>query len=91
MSIGFEFDPAKSDKNLRERGFDFAYAARVFEGRVATFRDARFEYGEVRMVAIGEIEGRMFTVVYIARDDLRRIISARRAQGQEVRVWQRSE
>ena len=85
--MDFEFDPAKSDKNLRERGFDFAYAARVFEGKVFTFVDERFEYGEVRMVAIGEIEGRVFTVVYTDRDDVRRIISAHRASRQETRKW----
>jgi uncharacterized DUF497 family protein len=30
----FEWDLAKSERNLAERGFDFAYAARIFEGDV---------------------------------------------------------
>jgi len=29
-----EWDQAKSDKNLAKRGFDFEYAARIFEGDV---------------------------------------------------------
>jgi uncharacterized DUF497 family protein len=28
----FEWDEAKSEANLRERGFDFAYAALIFDG-----------------------------------------------------------
>ena len=86
--MDFHFDPTKSDKNLRDRGFDFAYAARVFEGRIVSFVDDRHDYGEVRMVAIGEIEGKLFTVIYTDRDDVRRIISAHRASRQEGRRWQ---
>jgi uncharacterized DUF497 family protein len=29
----FEWDDAKSERNRRERGFDFATAALIFEGR----------------------------------------------------------
>ena len=89
--MDFDFDSIKSDKNLAERGFDFAYATRVFEGRVVSFVDDRHDYGEVRMVAIGEIGGRVFKVVYTDREDVRRIISAHRASRQEVRKWQQSE
>ena len=89
--MDFDFDSIKSDKNLTERGFDFAYATRVFEGRVVSFVDDRHDYGEVRMVAIGEIDSRVFKVVYTDREDVRRIISAHHASRQEVRKWQQSE
>ena len=81
-----DFDQSKSDKNDAERGFDFAFAALVFFGRTVTFQDDRADYGEVRMIAIGEIEGKVYKVVYTDRDDVRRIISA-----QEVRRWRTSE
>ena len=89
--MDFDFDPIKSDTNLAERGFDFAYATRVFEGRVVSFIDDRHDYGEVRVIAIGEIDGRVFKVVYTDREDVRRIISAHRASRQEVRKWRQSE
>ena len=89
--MDFDFDPTKSDTNLAERGFDFAYASRVFEGRVVSFIDDRQDYGEVRVIAIGEIDGRLFTVVYTDREDVRRIISAHRSSRQESRKWQQSE
>ena len=88
--MDFVFDEKKSDKNFRERGFDFTYAARVFEGRTVTFVDDRRDYGEVRIVVIGEIDGRIYTVVFTDRDDVRRIISAHRASRQEIRRWQMS-
>ena len=62
---------------------------RVFEGRVVSFVDDRHDYGEVRMVAVGEIDGKLFTVIYTDREDVRRIISAHRASRQEGRKWER--
>jgi uncharacterized DUF497 family protein len=89
--MDFDFDPIKSDRTLAERGFDFAYATRVFErpGRQLHRRPSRVR--RIRMIAIGEIDGRLFTVVYTDRDDVRRIISAHRASRQESRTWQQSE
>ena len=87
----FEFDQVKSERNERTRGFDFAYATRVFESRTVEFQDDRADYGEVRMVAIGEIEGKLFKVVFTDRGEIRRIISAHRASRQETRKWQSSE
>lgn len=87
----FEYDPAKSERTLRERGFDFAFVARVFNGRTETYVDDRVDYGEVRMVAIGEIDGKLYTVVYTDRGEVRRIISAHRASRQESRTWHTSE
>lgn len=49
----FSWDPAKSDANLRERGFDFAFASLVFDGPTAEKEDLRQDYGERRILAIG--------------------------------------
>ena len=86
-----EFDQDKSDRTKAERHFDFAFVARVFLSRTITFRDDRHDYGEVRMVAIGEIDGKLYKVVYTDREGVRRIISANRASRQERRLWQLSE
>ncbi len=43
--------------------------------------------GEARRKAIGLIEGRVFTVVYVQRDEAIRIISARRANATERKAY----
>jgi uncharacterized protein len=53
--VEFEWDEAKSERNRRERGFDFAVAARIFEKAVQTVNDERRDYGEQRIIAIGEV------------------------------------
>jgi hypothetical protein len=70
----FDWDGAKSLTNLRDRGFDFEYASRIFAGDVLEREDRRRTYGEPRIVAHGEVDGRVVVVVYTWRDDRRRII-----------------
>ncbi|MBM3566384.1 MAG: BrnT family toxin [Alphaproteobacteria bacterium] len=79
----FEWDRAKSKANLSARGFDFAHAARIFDGSVLEIDDDRANYGERRIWAIGRIEGDFFFVVYTWRNGVRRIISARKANRRE--------
>ena len=86
--MDFDWDEAKSEANLRDptRGFDFAFAALIFGGPVLAAVDDRQEYGEVRVQAIGEAEGNVL-FVYTDRGDLRRIISARKANRRERKQW----
>ncbi len=49
----FEWDEAKSEANLEARGFDFAYAALIFDGPTLEMDDDRVDYGERRVQAIG--------------------------------------
>ena len=75
------WDPAKSEQNLTERGFDFVFAALIFTGPTLERIDTRQDYGEVRRVALGKADGIPLTVVYTDRAEagevVRRIISAR--------------
>jgi hypothetical protein len=89
----FEWDPEKSEANLRERGFDFAFATLVFEGSTLEKQDRRRDYGEVRIVATGLADGIALTVAYTDRLDdegerVRRIISARRSNRRERKAYQ---
>ena len=84
----FEWDEAKSDATFEQRGFDFAYAAQVFDDPLRIERkDARKDYGEPRWQTIGTIEGRVFLVGYTPRGAVIRIISARRAHDSEERAY----
>ena len=82
----FEWGDAKSDACLARRGFDFAYAIRAFldDDRIVG-RDRRWDYGEDRYRLLGAIKGRVFVVTFTMRGPAMRIISARKANGREVR------
>ena len=80
----FDWRDEKSDECLRQRGFDFNYAALVFAGETEEFEDNREDYGETRTIAFGEIEGLLYAVVYTQRDAVRWIISAFRCRQKEV-------
>lgn len=79
----FEWDEAKSERNRIERGLPFRVAARLFAGSVVEREDARQDYGEVRISAIGEVGGEILACVYTTRDGRHRIISLRRANRKE--------
>lgn len=86
--MDFEWDQGKSDKNLRERGVGFDFAALIFDGPVIERTDSRKNYGEVRIQGIGVAEGIILTVIYTDRGEVRRIISARPASKKERNAWQ---
>ena len=85
----FEWDEAKSEACFRNRGFDFAYAAFAFADPDRMVRqDSRYSYGEDRYQLIGRIEGRLFVLVYTPRNEVMRIISARKANQREVKLYE---
>ncbi|MGH7694311.1 MAG: BrnT family toxin [Gemmatimonadaceae bacterium] len=84
----FEWDAEKSARNYRDRGFDFGAAVQIFSGFTLERADARRDYGEVRVIAIGLVARVALTLVYTDRRDrdgtiVRRIISARRSNRYE--------
>ena len=81
-----EYDAGKSRKNLAERGFDFAFAARIFQGEVLDRLDTRHRQ-EARHQAIGESMGFVLFVVYTVRNGQCRIISGRLANPDEVALY----
>ena len=87
----FDWHDARHEWSLQERGFGFGFgfdfAVQIFLGRVLTRVDDREDYGERRIKAIGEIDGIVLVVIYTDRDDLRWIISARKANRKERALW----
>jgi uncharacterized DUF497 family protein len=79
----FEWNPAKRRANLAKHRIDFADAARIFEGPTIEEVDDSMDYGEERILALGETDGRILVVSYAWRGDIRRIISARKATRHE--------
>ena len=84
----FGWDPVKDEATRKARGFGFADVIELFDGRtVWEIVDSRFDYGEVRVKALGMVGSGLVTVVYNDRGDLRWIISARVASRRERRAW----
>jgi uncharacterized DUF497 family protein len=94
MDIRFEWDPEKAASNLQKHGISFQVAIRAFADPFALMAQDRIETGEYRWQTIGIVEGWLLLVVaHTFRDDengseVIRIISARRADRQERRLYE---
>ncbi len=81
---GFSWDKAKSERTYRMRGLDFETASAVFDDPYYLEQDdLREEYGEMRYVATGAVDGVVLIVVWTPRGRKRHIISARVAESHE--------
>jgi uncharacterized DUF497 family protein len=89
--VEFEWDEAKNKANILKHGIDFDDAIGIFNGQVLERVDARRDYGEMRIIAIGVVEGRELVLVYTMRGRMCRIISARRARRDERRTYRQAE
>jgi uncharacterized protein len=89
----FTWDRRKNAINVRRHGVDFVDAKSIFEGPTVERDDDRFDYGEVRVYAIGLVNGVEVTVIYTDRNgDEHHLISAWRAEPHERRhFWQHVE
>jgi uncharacterized protein len=81
------FDPEKRDATLRDRGLDMARAQEVFAGPTLTVVDDRRDYGEIRHISIGFLDRRMVVLVWTGRGVSRRIISMRKANAREQKIY----
>lgn len=80
-----EFDPAKSERNERERGLSFERVAE-FDFAGATVRqDVRKAYPEARFVALGMLDARLHVLCFTPVAGGVRVISFRKANAREVR------
>lgn len=78
-----EFDPAKSERNARDRGLPFDLVADFDFENAEIIEDDRRNYGEVRYRAIGRMGNAIAVVVFTMRDDALRVISLRLAGRKE--------
>ncbi len=84
MHVEFEWDNDKAARNLRKHGVSFVQATLAFRDPLAIeWLDDRAEYGEDRIVLVGNSEGQLLTIAYAERADRIRMISARRATKDE--------
>lgn len=88
-SFLIEFDEAKRLVSLESKGLDMARAGEVLGGDNLTFEDKRRDYGEVRFITVGFLDGRMVVLVWTPRNDVYRIIGLRKANERERKKYSR--
>lgn len=79
-----EFDPAKDATNQTKHGVSLALADELNWEAALVWVDDRFEYGEMRMIALAPKTGILYYVAFVERGMMRRIISLRQANRREV-------
>ena len=82
-----EFDRTKDLANRANHGVSLALAAQLDWDAALVWVDTRFEYDEVRMIALAPETSILYYVAFINRGDTCRVISLRRATRREVKHY----
>ena len=81
--MGITCDPDKRAWTPKERGLDFEDAPTVFAGLTVEVQYTRKDYGEIRMLCYGKLEGRLVVIGYTPRGVDRHIFSMRKGNRRE--------
>lgn len=82
-----EFDPAKDVTNQGKHGISLSLAIELDWEAALVWVDERFEYNEMRMIALAPRTEILYYVAFVDRGSVRRIISLRRANRREVKHY----
>jgi uncharacterized protein len=88
VPMRYSYDRLKKAANLKKHGLDFDDARQVIEsGQTVTFEDNRFEYDEPRFITMGMLSGAVVVIVTTESDTEIRIISMRKAEKDEQKIY----
>ena len=82
-----EFDRAKDLANRVNHGVPLALAAQLDWEAALVWIDDRFDYDEMRMIALAPETATLYYVAFIERGDAYRVICLRRATRREVKHY----
>jgi len=85
--VEITYDPAKNERNIRERGLSFERAIDFDFETARRVEDTRRDYGERRFLAVGYLDERLHVLCFTTTDAGIRVISFRRANEREVRQY----
>jgi len=90
MALQFEWDSKKAQLNKKKHGIRFEEASTIFGDLLSiTIADPAHSIGEDRFITIGRsINDKLIVIVHTDRDDIIRIISARKATRNEKRQYE---
>lgn len=82
-----EYDPAKDRENLAKHGVSLGLAVELDWDAALVWVDDRFDYGELRMIALAPRTATLYYVAFVDRGSVSRIISIRQATRREVQHY----
>ncbi|HEX4766301.1 MAG TPA: BrnT family toxin [Lichenihabitans sp.] len=85
--MGFQRDAKKDALNRTKHLVGFRQAVEIFRGFRLIREDVHRDYGERRLIALGEYDNEILQVVYTLRDGDIRIISAWKAGRRDRQVY----
>ncbi len=83
----FTWDEKKRQINIRKHAIDFTELTTVFQKPMIVKIDDREDYGETRLIALGDMTGTIVILVYTESKNTVRLISARRATKNETNTY----
>ena len=84
----YTHDPKKRAANLKKRGYDFKDVPQIIEGAATvTFEDRRFDYDEQRFITLGMLRAEVVVIVTAETDEEIRVISMRKAEHHEEKIY----
>jgi uncharacterized protein len=84
----YSYDPEKKASNLKKHGLDFDDARSVIESaQTVTFEDRCFDYGETRYLTLGLLCDAVVIIATAETDKTIRIISMRKADKHEQKIY----
>ena len=86
----FEYDENKSQINKEKHGIDFIDAQNLWQDENALIVPANIIDDEVRYALISILKNKCYTAIFIIRDEIYRIISARRCRKNEERNYEKN-
>ena len=72
---------------MARHGVSLALAGKLDWDAALVWLDDRFEYDELRMIALAPETNTLYYVAFVDRNEVRRIISLRRAERREVKHY----
>ena len=82
-----EFDPTKDAGNYAKHGVSLALEGELDWEAALVWVDDRFEYAELRMIALAPTTNILYYVAFVDRGTTRRVISLRQANRREVKHY----
>ncbi len=85
--MAIEWDNTKNQLNIEKHDLDFGDAYKILENPIITKIDDRIDYREKRWIGIGKLEQVIVVLVYTKRGNNKRIISIRKANKIERKIY----
>ena len=85
-----DLDPAKNEKNIRERGLSFEQVGDFDFANAVVRQDVRKSYAEPRFVALGMLDARLHVLCFSLAARGIRVISFRKANRREEKVHEQA-